>query len=128
MIRILLIEPDKILSDIYNETLSAIGYEVRAVVGAQSAIMACDNKTPDIIILEIQLTEHSGIEFLYELRSYSEWQSIRAIIQSQVPPSEFAQSWQLLKDELGVSAYLYKPQTTLSQLINKVGEVSKVAA
>jgi DNA-binding response OmpR family regulator len=128
MSRVLLIEPDKILAKVYTEILSANEYEVDIATGAQSAIMAADENTPDIVVLEIQLTEHSGIEFLYEFRSYSEWQNIPVIIQSHVPPSEFTQSWQLLKGELGVRAYLYKPQTNLRQLLNNLSEVSKVTA
>ena len=31
---------------------------------------------PAIVMLELQLVEHSGIEFLYEFRSYPEWQRV----------------------------------------------------
>src|SRR3954465_15447238 len=93
-----------------------------ACAGAQTAVMVADQHQPDLVILELQLVEHSGIEFLYEFRSYAEWQGIPAIIHSLVPPGEFQSNRQLLEDELGVAAYLYKPRTSLRQLLNTVSE------
>jgi DNA-binding response OmpR family regulator len=84
--------------------------------------MSADVIQPDLVILELQLVEHSGIEFLYEFRSYTDWQQVPVIIQSQVPPAEFADSWQLLHDELGVRGYLYKPRTSLTQLLASINE------
>ena len=123
--KILLIEPDYILGGIYERALEEAGNSVSLVRGAQAAITAADHTRPDLVLLELQLVEHSGIEFLYEFRSYPEWQDVPVIIQTQVPPSEFVGSWSLLKDELGVEAYLYKPQTKLKSLVKYVKEVPK---
>lgn len=122
MAQILLIEPDRLLAETYAKALIAPGYKVVACASAQAAIIAADKSIPDIVILELQLIEHSGVEFLYEFRSYPEWQAIPVIIQTVVPPGEFSGNWQLLKQELGVGAYLYKPQTTLKQLLATVSE------
>lgn len=120
MAQILLIEPDSLLAATYSQALVGDGHEVMACAGAQSAIMAADQTTPGIVVLELQLIEHSGIEFLYEFRSYPEWQAIPVVVQTGVPAGEFADNWQLLKRELGVKAYLYKPQTSLHQLLISV--------
>ena len=128
MAAILLIEPDKLLAETYFLALNHAGHQVMACAGAQSAIMVADRHRPDLVILELQLVEHSGIEFLYEFRSYAEWQDIPAIVHSLVPPAEFQTSRQLLENELGVTAYLYKPRTSLRQLLNTVSEYSPVKA
>ncbi len=117
MANILLIEPDKVLAEIYAAVLAADKHDVVTKATAQAAITAADHAKPDLVILELQLVEHSGIEFLYEFRSYLEWQAIPVLIHSQVPPGEFANSRQLLERELGVTDYLYKPRTTLDQLL-----------
>lgn len=124
----MLIEPDRLLAESYVQALQAAGHEVNAASGAQAAILAADAIHPDLVILELQLVEHSGIEFLYEFRSYTDWQNVPVLIQSHVPGSEFNDNWQLLKDELGVREYLYKPRTSLSQLIASVNEHLPVAA
>jgi len=121
---ILLVEPDRALAKTYAATLIDAGHNVVAAATAQSAIQAADAMKPDLVILELQLVEHSGIEFLYEFRSYSDWKSIPVVVQSYVPPAEFNDSWELLKNELGVQAYLYKPIATLKLLLEGVEEWS----
>ena len=120
MPNILLIEPDQVLADIYSQSMTKAGHKVMVRAGAQTAIMAADELKPDLVIIELQLVEHSGIEFLYEFRSYADWRGIPVIVHSHVPVNEFDGSHDLLKNELGVETYLYKPQTSLRQLIDAI--------
>src|SRR4051794_4644485 len=106
--RVLLIEPDRLLADTYRLALESAGHSVRMCASAQSAIFCADEVTPDVVLLELQLVGHSGLEFLYEFRSYREWQGIPVVIHSHVPAGELSGSWQLLKSQLGVTAYHYK--------------------
>jgi DNA-binding response OmpR family regulator len=120
MAHVLLIEPDRLLAESYLQALQAAGHEVVACAGAQTAIQAADQTRPDVVILELQLVEHSGVEFLYEFRSYPDWQTIPVVVQSYIPSVEFADNQQSLRGQLGVTAYLYKPRTTLRQLVAAV--------
>lgn len=126
MKKVLLIEPDRLLASIYAGALKEAGYKVSYATSAQSAIQVADKVKPDLIILEIQLIEHSGIEFMYELRSYVDWQDIPIIINSIVPPAEFNGNHDLLTGELGVVGYLYKPQSSLKQLLAMADETNLV--
>ena len=120
MAHILLVEPDRVLAETYRSTLESAGHDVVPCASAQAAIFAADQRKPDIVILELQLIEHSGIEFLYELRSYQEWQDIPVLIHSQVPAGEFAANWQLMRHRLSIAEYLYKPVTNLRTLLRRV--------
>lgn len=122
MANILCVEPDRVLAETYYEALTTAGHDVVVTPSAQTALMVTDEFKPDLIILELQLIEHSGVEFLYELRSYTDWQHIPVIIQTQVSPGEFSGNRELLKHQLNVATYLYKPQTSLQQLVRAVGE------
>lgn len=124
MSRVLLLEPDCLLARAYIEALRGRGHEVNWATNAQVAINLADQTRPDIVIVEVQLVEHSGIEFLYELRSYDDWQDLPAIIHSQVPVQEFFGCDTLLSQELGVRTYLYKPRTTLKDLLACVSQLS----
>jgi DNA-binding response OmpR family regulator len=128
MSQILIIEPDRILADIYRTTLENNGHEVLMCASAQSAIFAADAINPDLVIMELQLINHSGIEFLYEFRSYPEWQNTPVMILSSVPTAEFVDSKQLLSEELGVVDYYYKPKTSLKDLLAATNKVLKVKA
>lgn len=122
MAELLLIEPDRLLAATYYQALHGAGHQVTIAGTAQAAILAADRITPGLVVLELQLVEHSGIEFLYEFRSYPEWQKIPVIIQTQVPVTEFTDNWRLLTEELGVRDYLYKPHTSLRRLTMAAAE------
>ncbi len=124
MSQILLIEPDRLLAETYKEALSTAGHKVSVASGSQEAIDLADNTSPDLIILEIQLVSHSGVEFLYEFRSYPEWQNIPVIIHTSVPFAELADSWPILSKHLNTSEYKYKPDTTLEALISSVSDLA----
>jgi DNA-binding response OmpR family regulator len=119
MKRILLVEPDKILAQVYKASLKRAGYEVTQVSGAQEAIISANDFHPDIVVLELKLVGHNGVEFLYEFRSYPDWQEIPVIINSLIHPREFASS-AILWREIKVAGYLYKPQSSLKQLSSAI--------
>lgn len=120
MANVLMLEPDEQLAGIYQAAFEHVGYVVRRSVSAQEAVFQVDEHLPDVILVELQLVAHSGIEFLYELRSYAEWQHIPVLIHSCIPPTEFEDSMSLLKGMLNVKEYLYKPHTTLLALLREV--------
>ncbi len=125
--KVLLIEPDKILASTYQLALSQSGHKVIHCFGAQSAIHAIDNNNPDVIVLEPQLVNHSGIEFLYELRSYADLQNITVIIHSFIPSQTFIGQIDILNG-LGVFEYLYKPLTSLERLVTAVDNAAQFIA
>lgn len=128
MATILLLEPDRILADVYRAALAYNGHDVYICASAQSAIFCADEHRPDLLLLELQLVGHSGIEFLYEFRSYADWTEVPVIILSQVPAAELQGSRELLHGLLGVREYHYKPQTSLAKLASAVEETLAVAA
>jgi DNA-binding response OmpR family regulator len=128
MARVLVVEPDVRLGKVYADSLRTRGHHVVVCTTAQAAVCEADAESPDIIILELQLTGHSGIEFLYEFRSYPDWRRIPAIVVSHVPPQEFALSSDLLRNRLGVRDYFYKPQASLLTIRRAVEAVLSESA
>lgn len=125
--KIVLLEPDKVLADTYRQALMHDGHRVIMCATAQAAIFAADELKPDLVIMELQLTGHSGIEFLYEFRSYDDWTATPVIILTNVPAGEFSDCWDLLRDQLNVHQYHYKPLTSLRTLLRSVGSVLPVS-
>ena len=120
--KILLIEPDSILGEVLKSALGGVGFKVSHVLTAQEAVIEADNITPDLVILELQLVSHSGIEFLCEFRSYPDWDRIPVVIYSRVPIAEFGLSQDGIAEELGVVTYLYKANNSLTDLVRVVNE------
>ncbi len=113
---VLLIEPDTILANAYVATFAAQDVQVRHAASAQRAIEAVDAHMPDVVVLELQLAGHSGIEFLHELRSYEDWAAIPIVVHSAVPQAAFGvddSTWR----RLGVVRYLYKADTSVASMV-----------
>jgi two-component system cell cycle response regulator len=119
MARLLIIEPNKIIAKQYSTYLVNKGHDVSVHSEAQAAIIAADSNKPDVIIMELLLTAHNGVEFLYELRSYSEWQNIPVIVLSRISQIESGISSKLI-ESLGISIVLYKPETSLAKLNSRI--------
>ena len=122
MSHILLIEPNTLLARTYTEALEHAGHTVAHAAGAQAAVDAADSQTPDVVILELQLPQHSGIEFLHEFRSYGEWQHIPVIAHTMTSSTALTEAAPTLQRDLGVRVILYKPQTTLHDLVRAARE------
>ncbi len=122
MAHILIIEPDKQLGRTYQACLKREGHQVDWVAHAQDAVHVADEKQPDVVILELQLSRHNGIEFLYEFRSYPEWQNVPVILLTLVPPAALSITAAMM-ERLGIVGCLYKPATSLAQLRRTIADV-----
>jgi DNA-binding response OmpR family regulator len=123
---VLLLEPNTLLAQTYRSALTHAGFSVAHALGAQGAVDAADKQLPDVVIVELQLPAHSGVEFLHEFRSYPEWQHVPVIVHSVLPPMQLAGAEESLRRDLGVRAILYKPRTSLEQLLRVVREHTRV--
>ncbi len=122
MSKVLLIEPNTLLAATYRQALQHAGHSVVHVTSGQAAADAADTLRPDVLILELQLPAHNGIEFLHEFRSYGDWATIPVIINTVIPPSILSDIEDILERDLQVCAVRYKPRTTLQDLLGLVRE------
>lgn len=122
MAYLLLIEPDHHLGEIYAKALESDGHEVSIAKDAQKAIKLADAKVPDLVIMELELATHNGVEFLYEFRSYPDWQNVPVMVLSHQRPAS-GMAGQAIWSQLSITQYHYKPTTNLKALLNFVGQL-----
>ena len=113
--KILLLEPNRILAEQYSRYLEAEGYEIIWCENAQDGVAAADEFRPGLVIAELLLAGHSGVEFMYEFRSYADWLNTPVIILSSISRASAGVTDTTFRN-LGVLAFLYKPETTLEEL------------
>lgn len=116
---ILIVEPSKDLAQVLAKGFKKNGHTALLAHTAQGGIEQADNKKPDIVILELIIPGHNGLEFIYEFRSYPEWLDVPIVIYSQIAPSELGIDSKLL-NEMGIVGHFYKPTTSLSELARAV--------
>ena len=124
---ILLIEPDRILREQYEKALAEAGHTVDHAATAQAAVRAADAAVPDVVVLAMDMARHNGVEFLYEFKSYAEWQAVPVVLLVARLNHELAGHDQL-RNQLGVAAVLVKSELTLAALCSAVLEARKDTA
>lgn len=63
------VEDDLFLSEIYSDALRSSGLQVETFYEGQSAMNALKEMTPDLIVLDLNLPNYSGIEIFRALRN-----------------------------------------------------------
>jgi DNA-binding response OmpR family regulator len=127
MAQILLLETDRQLAKSLKDYFGRAGHSLVCYSDPQQAVVAADRRQPQVIILDLMLAGRSGIEFLYELRSYPDWQAIPVIVTGSLSQEDlqvFADSFA----ELGVSKYLHRQTTSLPQLLAEAQKLLVPAA
>ncbi len=122
MARILFIESDRILGGNACRIMKRAGHGIDWHVDPQAAMDSADAVRPDIVILDLILAGRSGIEFLYEFRSYPEWTDVPVMIYSSVSAEDFNSADVGFK-HLNIAAYHYKPATTIAELLMSVERI-----
>ena len=115
----MLLEPDFILAGSIKHYFAYAGHNLSVHSDPQAAIAQADKHKPDVVITELQLAGRTGIEFLYELRSYPDWQAIPVVININLHTQEL-RAYSEIFDELNIHTCLYKPTTSLEQLLKAV--------
>ncbi len=114
--KILLIEDDKMLADMYITKFSKEGMEViRAEDGAQGLEIAKKEK-PDLILLDIIMPKLDGFAVLRELRKDSDIGKTHVLLLTNLGQSEDVEKGQ----ELGADDYFIKANHTPAEIVEKV--------
>ena len=119
--QVLLVEDDPWLAELYKDALETDqGCYVFWAPTAERALEHLD-KNPDInlILLDMFLPEHNGIEFLHEVASYTDINTKPVVVLSSVYRHDFKMSIERWRN-YGVVEYLYKPATKPEQLLSTV--------
>lgn len=122
--KVLLVEDDYDLSDMYVAALTASGHKVSVVHNAQAALDFLENNKVNLLVLDLLLPGHNGLNVLHELRTYDDWRLLPVIILSNLNREETGISVAHLH-ELGVTSYLVKSQTKPHMLVQAVAKISE---
>lgn len=114
--KILLVEDDTALANVYQSRLELEGFEVKQVNNGEDALSTAVDYKPDLILLDAMMPKISGFDVLDILRNTPETTNIRVIMLtalSQPKDKERAES-------LGVDDYLVKSQVVIGDVVERV--------
>jgi CheY-like chemotaxis protein len=119
MAKIMLVEDDKSLQEIYSIRLVAEGYDIARADDGEEALAKAVQEKPDLIIADVMMPKISGFDMLDILRSQPETQNIKVIMMTALSSDDQRQRG----ETLGAERYLVKSQVGIEDVINAVHEV-----
>jgi DNA-binding response OmpR family regulator len=114
--RILLVEDDDALANVYVMRLQAEGFDVRRVANGEEALAAALSYHPNLVLLDVMMPKVSGFDVLDILRNTPETANLKVIMLtalSQDSDKERATA-------LGVDDYLVKSQVVIADVVERV--------
>ena len=114
--KILLVEDDEALAQMYTMRLQAEGFSVEHVANGEEALSAAVKFHPDLILLDVMMPKISGFDVLDILRNTPETANMRIIMLtalSQPKDKERAEA-------LGVDDYLVKSQVVIADVVERI--------
>lgn len=114
--KILLVEDDDALANVYATRLAAENFDTRRVPNGEDALAAALEYKPDLIILDVMMPKVSGFDVLDILRNTPETVNTKVIMLtalSQDTDIERARS-------LGVDDYLVKSQVVIADVVSRI--------
>ncbi len=119
MTKIMLVEDDFSLRDIYSARFMAEGYTVVTASDGEEALASAVREKPDLIVLDVMMPKISGFDVLDILRQTPETKTTRVIMMTALSQEADRQRG----EALGVNKYLVKSQVTLEDVVNSVKQV-----
>lgn len=119
MAKILLVEDDQSLREIYSIRLTAEGYEIVTAGDGEEALAMAVKERPDLVLSDVMMPKISGFDMLDILRSTPETKDMRVIMMTALSSDDQRQRG----ENLGADRYLVKSQVGIEDVVNAVHDV-----
>jgi two-component system phosphate regulon response regulator PhoB len=114
--KILLVEDDDALANVYVMRLKAEGFEVARVANGEDALAAAKEHKPDLVLLDAMMPKVSGFDVLDIIRNTPETANLKIIMLTALSQESDKQRAQ----GLGVDDYLVKSQVVISDVVDRI--------
>ena len=119
MSKIMVVEDDASLREIYSIRITAEGYDVVSAGDGEEALAMAVREKPDLILSDVMMPKISGFDMLDILRSTPETASIKVVMMTALS-AEDQRQW---GERLGADRYLVKSQVGIEDVVNTIHEV-----
>jgi CheY-like chemotaxis protein len=116
--RIMIVEDDDMLVEIYRKKLSLEGYSVSVVRNGKEALSTLSKEKFDLVLLDLVMPEMDGFETLGEIKKIPQNQDLKIIITSNLSQENEKQK----ALDLGASGFLIKSNYDLNEFADKIKE------
>jgi len=122
MKKILIIEDEKILSEMYQFKLEKEGYKTMSAMYVDEAIDLANKNNPDLVILDILLPKESGINYLVKSKNFDNIKNIPVLVISNFDDNETKKKC----FDLGIRDYLIKSNYDPKEVVSRIKKILEV--
>ena len=115
-IKVLLIEDEKEVAELYRLKLSLDGYEVLTAENGEEGLEKAFSEKPQLIFLDIKMPKMDGFEALKKLRSSEKTKNVPILVLSNFDEQDLIEKGMTL----GANEYLIKSQFTPEGISKKI--------
>ena len=124
MTKIMIVEDDLALREIYSIRLTAEGDTIVVAGDGEEALAVAAQEKPDLILSDVMMPKISGFDMLDILRSTPELKDTKVVMMTALSsPEQRARG-----EALGADRYLVKSQVGIEDVVNVIHEVLGDAA
>lgn len=119
--KILVIEDEHFIGELYNRALSRAGYNVTIVVDGLQGLKEAQTDKYDVILLDLMIPNMTGIEILRELRDTAKTPKLHSKV---IITTNLEQREEIRSDiESRADGYLVKAEVTPRELVEFLGTI-----
>lgn len=116
MTKVLVIEDDELLREVYSTKLAMEGFNVETAVDGEEGLNKARSIEPDVILVDMLMPKMTGLEFLQAYRPHALKRRVTTIvISNKSSPKDINQA-----KTMGARDYLIKSQHTPQDIVAKV--------
>lgn len=119
MSKVMVVEDDASLREIYSIRITAEGYEVVSAGDGEEALAVAVREKPDLILSDVMMPKISGFDMLDILRSTPETANIKVVMMTALSSDDQRHRG----EQLGADRYLVKSQVGIEDVVNTIHEV-----
>ena len=119
MSKVMVVEDDASLREIYGIRITAEGYNVVSAGDGEEALAVAVREKPDLILSDVMMPKISGFDMLDILRATPETANIKVIMMTALSSDD----QRARGERLGADRYLVKSQVGIEDVINTIHEV-----
>ena len=114
--KVLLIEDDPLLIDIYSTKLKESGFEVEVAENGEKGLSMLEQSVPNVVLLDIVVPKQNGWEVLQSIRSNEQLKGLKVVLLSNLGQKEEIEKGL----SLGADRYLIKAHFTPTQVVEEL--------
>jgi DNA-binding response OmpR family regulator len=119
MKKILLVEDDPFLIEIYKTKLTEAGFKVSVAIDGQEGIKKTEEENPDLVLLDIVLPNVDGWEYLRKISKHEKFKNLKIVVLSNLGQKSEVEKGM----DLGAAKYIIKAHYTPSEVVEEVKKI-----